>query len=64
MDWIWPQRSAQMNSMQVDNQSTAQQNAGYEPYQPELSSVQNPVYYGINEVLYHAHLERQQRLHH
>ena len=61
-------QSAQINSMQVDNHSMAQQNAssdsGYEVYQPVLSSVQHPVYYGINEVLYYAHLERLQRSHH
>ena len=61
-------QSAQMNSMQVDNHSMAQQNAsndsGYEVYQSELSGMQNPVYCGKNEVVYYAHLERLQRSHH
>lgn len=31
-------------------------------YAPELSAVQNPYYYHINEVLFQAHLNRLQRL--
>lgn len=31
-------------------------------YSPELSAVQNPYYYHINEVLFQAHLNRLQRL--
>lgn len=31
-------------------------------YQPELNAMQNPYYYHINETLYDAHIQRQQRL--